>query len=63
MPRKAARKQAIAALTTMMGTLVLSRIAGNGEFSDEILASGREATLGRAGAAKPVAKKARAKVN
>jgi len=61
-PRKAARKQAIAALTTMMGTLVLSRIAGSGEFSDEILASGREAVLGRA-AAKPVAKKARAKVN
>jgi TetR/AcrR family transcriptional repressor of nem operon len=46
----------------MMGTLVLSRIAGSGEFSDEILASGREAALGRA-AVKPVAKKARAKVN
>ncbi len=62
-PRKTARKQAIAALTTMMGTLVLSRIAGNGEFSDEILASGREAALGRA-MAKPVAKKAvRAKAN
>ncbi len=39
-PRKVARKQAIAALTTMMGTLVLSRIAGNGEFSDEILERG-----------------------
>ena len=62
-PRKAARKQAIAALTTMMGTLVLSRIAGSGEFSDEILSSGREAALGRAAASKPVAKKARAKVN
>ena len=62
-PRKTARKQAMAALATMMGTLVLSRIAGNGEFSDEILASGREAALGRAGAAKPVAKKARAKPN
>lgn len=62
-PRKTARKQAIAALTTMMGTLVLSRIAGNGEFSDEILASGREVALGRA-MAKPVAKKAvRAKAN
>ena len=58
-PRKAARKQAIAALTTMMGTLVLSRIAGSGEFSDEILGAGREAVLGRAAAAKPVAKKAR----
>lgn len=63
-PRKTARKQAIAALTTMMGTLVLSRIAGNGEFSDEILSSGREAALGKAAAAKPVAKKAaRAKAN
>lgn len=56
-PRKVARKQAISALTTMMGTLVLSRIAGNGEFSDEILAAGREAVLGRAAAAKPAAKK------
>ena len=62
-PRKAARKQAIAALTTMMGTLVLSRIAGTGEFSDEILASGREAALGRTAASKPVAKKAKAKPN
>jgi TetR/AcrR family transcriptional repressor of nem operon len=55
-PRKAARKQAAATLATMMGTLVLSRIAGNGEFSDEILSAGREAALGRA-AAKPAAKK------
>ena len=62
-PRKAARKQAIAALTTMMGTLVLSRIAGTGEFSDEILGTGREAALGRAAAAKPVARKTRAKPN
>jgi TetR/AcrR family transcriptional repressor of nem operon len=56
LPRKAARKQAVAALATMMGTLVLSRIAGSGELSDEILAAGREAVLGRA-AAKPGAKK------
>src|ERR1700704_2845312 len=54
-PRKVARKQAIAALTTMMGTLVLSRIAGNGEFSDEILSAGREAVVGRA--VKPAVKK------
>ena len=33
-PRKAARRQAASTLATMMGTLVLSRIAGNGEFSD-----------------------------
>ena len=51
-PRKTARKQAMAAVATMMGTLVLSRIAGNGEFSDEILASGREAVLDRVAAAK-----------
>jgi TetR/AcrR family transcriptional repressor of nem operon len=53
-PRKGARKQAVAALATMTGTLVLSRIAGSGELSDEILAAGREAVLGRA------AKKAKA---
>ena len=58
-PRKSARKQAVAALATMMGTLVLSRIAGNGEFSDEILAAGREAVVGRAVAAKPAAKKSK----
>jgi len=53
-PRKGARKQAVAALATMMGALVLSRIAGSGELSEEILAAGREAVLGRA------AKKAKA---
>ena len=60
LPPKAARKQAAATLATMMGTLVLSRIAGNGEFSEEILAAGREAVLGRATQAK-AAKKARTK--
>jgi TetR/AcrR family transcriptional repressor of nem operon len=59
-PRKAARKQAMAAIATMMGTLVLARIAGNGEVSDEILGAGREAVLSRAASPKPVAKKARA---
>src|SRR5260370_3032047 len=58
-PRKVARKQAMATLATMIGTIVLSRIAGNGELSDEILGSGREAVLGRAAAAaKPASKKA-----
>ncbi|MFH0302578.1 TetR/AcrR family transcriptional regulator [Bradyrhizobium sp. 31Argb] len=61
-PPKAARKQAMAALATMMGTVVMSRIAGNGEFSDEILAAGREAVLPRA-SVKPVAKKPRAKAH
>jgi TetR/AcrR family transcriptional repressor of nem operon len=46
-PRKAARKQAAAALATMMGTLVLARVTGSGELSDDILAAGREAVLGR----------------
>ncbi len=61
LPRKAARKQASATLATMMGTLVLSRIAGNGEFSEEILAAGREAALGRQASARPAAKKPTAK--
>jgi len=58
-PRKTARRRAIAALATMMGTLVLARVAGSGEFSEEVLGAGREAVLGRAAAAKPVAKKPR----
>ena len=57
-PRKAARKQALATLSTMVGTLVLSRIAGSGELSDDILGAGRDAALGRATAPKP-AKKSR----
>lgn len=54
-PRKSARRQAIGTMATMMGALLMSRVAGNGELSDEILAAGREA-------AKPAAKKPR-KVN
>jgi TetR/AcrR family transcriptional regulator, transcriptional repressor for nem operon len=57
LPRKAARAQAIAALSTMAGALVLSRVAGSGEFSEEILGTAREALLARA------AKKPRAKAN
>jgi TetR/AcrR family transcriptional repressor of nem operon len=57
-PPKAARKQAVVTLATMMGTLVLARIAGTGEFSDEILGAGREAALERAAPKQPVAKKA-----
>ncbi|MCC8935437.1 MULTISPECIES: TetR/AcrR family transcriptional regulator [Bradyrhizobium] len=57
-PRKAARKQAMGVLATMMGTIVMSRIAGTGELSDEILGAGREAVLGRAApAVKAPAKK------
>jgi TetR/AcrR family transcriptional regulator, transcriptional repressor for nem operon len=57
MPRKAARKQASATLATMIGALVLSRIAGNGEFSEDILSAGRDAALGGSGAKKTAAKK------
>ena len=60
-PRKAARRQATATLATLMGALVMARIAGNGEFSDEIMAAGREAALGRAPRAKPAPRLARAK--
>jgi TetR/AcrR family transcriptional repressor of nem operon len=49
LPPKAARKQAVAALATMMGSLVMARVAGNSELSDEILKSGRDAVLERAG--------------
>jgi TetR/AcrR family transcriptional repressor of nem operon len=38
----------------MMGALVMARVAGNSELSDEILKSGRDAVLGRAS---PVVKK------
>jgi TetR/AcrR family transcriptional regulator, transcriptional repressor for nem operon len=62
-PPKTARKQAMAALATMMGTVVMARVAGNGEFSDDILAAGREAILSRAAAAKPAVKKARTKAH
>src|ERR1700752_1493593 len=56
-PRKAARRQAVAAIATMMGTLVLARIAGTGDFSDEILGAGREAVLGRTASPAPKARK------
>jgi TetR/AcrR family transcriptional repressor of nem operon len=61
LPRKAARKQATATLATMMGTMVMSRIAGTGEFSDDILGAGQEAVLGRAVSAKSASNKPAAK--
>jgi TetR/AcrR family transcriptional regulator, transcriptional repressor for nem operon len=60
-PRKAARKQAMAVIATMMGTMVLARVAGNGDFSDEILGAGRDAVLDRAVSPKRAAKKPAAK--
>lgn len=44
-PRKAARKQAIATLATMAGTMLLSRIAGASELSDEVLKAGKDTAL------------------
>jgi TetR/AcrR family transcriptional repressor of nem operon len=41
--------------------MVLARIAGNGEFSDEILAAGRDAALDRPPQPKRAAKKSAAK--
>jgi TetR/AcrR family transcriptional repressor of nem operon len=61
LPRKAARKQAMAVIATMMGTLVLARVAGTGDFSDEILGAGREALLGRKAPPKSGVKKSRPK--
>jgi TetR/AcrR family transcriptional regulator, transcriptional repressor for nem operon len=54
---KAARKQAMAVIATMIGTLVMARVAGNGDVSEEILNAGREAVLGRAASARRVATK------
>jgi TetR/AcrR family transcriptional repressor of nem operon len=53
----AAKREALAAMSTMVGTLLLSRIAGTGELSDEILQAGRDAVLARqpASRAKPPA--------
>ncbi|QUS39604.1 TetR/AcrR family transcriptional regulator [Tardiphaga alba] len=56
----AARKQAIAALATMMGGILMARIAGSGEVSDEFLQVGRDTVLGRA-TVQPIAKRAVAK--
>src|SRR5712675_2273634 len=56
-PRKAARKQAMAAIATMMGTLVLARVTGSGDFSDELLGAGRDAVLDRSTPPKHAAKK------
>jgi TetR/AcrR family transcriptional regulator, transcriptional repressor for nem operon len=57
LPRKAARKQAMAALATMMGSLVMARIAGSGEFSDEILKAGRDGVLGQPQTKPPTTRK------
>ena len=42
---KAVRREAIVAFATMVGTMALARMAGAGELSDEILATGRQGVL------------------
>lgn len=49
---KSARQQAMAALATMMGTLIMARVAGSGELSEELLNAGRDAVLARMPAVK-----------
>ncbi|WP_315749761.1 MULTISPECIES: TetR/AcrR family transcriptional regulator [unclassified Bradyrhizobium] len=44
-PAKTARKRASAMLATLAGTLVMARLMGSGELSDDILNSGREVAL------------------
>lgn len=53
LPPKAARREAIATVSTMMGAMILARTAGAGEFSDEILSAGRQAALRAENATKP----------
>ena len=58
---KAARRDAIATLATMLGALVLARMAGTGDFSSEILAAGRHAALRAEADPKPAKRKLAAK--
>jgi TetR/AcrR family transcriptional repressor of nem operon len=60
---KAARREAIRTLATMMGSLILARMAGTGEFSEEILAAGRQSILQGEAPVKSRAKKAKSSVS
>lgn len=60
---KAARREAIGTLATMMGSLILARMAGTGEFSEEILAAGRQSILQGEAPARSRAKKAKSPVS
>jgi TetR/AcrR family transcriptional regulator, transcriptional repressor for nem operon len=58
---KDARREAIGTVAIMMGALLMSRMAGTGEFSDEILEAGRAAakkvdSTSKPGKRKPAAK-------
>ena len=58
---KAARREAISTLASMLGALMLARMAGNGDFSSEILAAGRHAALRGEAEPKPSRRKPPAK--
>ena len=58
---KAARRDAIATLATMLGALVLARMAGTGDFSSEILTAGRHAAMTAEAAPKAAKRKTAAK--
>ncbi|MGJ4962907.1 TetR/AcrR family transcriptional regulator [Bradyrhizobium sp. HKCCYLRH3061] len=63
-PARTARKRASAMLATLTGTLVMARLMGSGELSDDILSSGREVALAVASGGGPAAKSpARAPAN
>lgn len=55
-PRKIARRRASAMLATLMGSVVMARVTGSGELSDEILSSGREVALSVATGGGPTGK-------
>lgn len=63
-PGKEAREQAIGAIATMVGTLLLARAAGDGELSADILKAGRNKALAHdtPRSRRAVTKSARAKV-
>ncbi|MBR0956866.1 TetR/AcrR family transcriptional regulator [Bradyrhizobium japonicum] len=63
LPRKTARRQAIATLATMAGTMLLARIAGSSELSDEVLKAGRDSVLDGAKREPKVAAARKAKQN
>ncbi len=59
--KKAARRDAIGALATMMGALLMARMAGTGDLSEEILDAGRSAAQRAENASKPRTRKPAAK--
>lgn len=61
LPAAAARSRAMAALATLLGTILMARIAGSGALSEDILKAGRDAVIDQARSPKTVPKKRAAK--